>query len=73
MELYAEITSKMMALMDEGRIELSLPTGVKFNRKNGSRVCYLNYDGELNAEEYKELLKEVGDQLDDLGINWQES
>jgi len=72
-EIYAELSKKMLPPMDEGQINIDLPYGVAMNRRLGSRSCYFVCDENLSDKDQKELIKDVGDKLDEIGINWQES
>jgi len=71
--IYAELSKKTLSLMDERKISIDLPDGVVMNRRLGSRSCYFICDENLLDKDQKELIKDVGGQLDDLGVNWQES
>jgi hypothetical protein len=63
MEIYAEISSKMLKEIEDGN-DLVLPSGVTISRKKGSRVCNFECD-EISKQDMVEF-------LDDNQISWQE-
>ena len=72
-EIYAELSKSMLPLVDDGVVELPSAPGVSISRRRGSRVCYFICDSNISNEHQEELIEEIGDQLDELGINWQEN
>jgi len=66
MEIYAEITKKILNAVEKDGYKLTLPSGVSLRRKKGSRACYI----ECVDDEVKE---ELIDFLEQSGINWQEN
>ena len=65
MEIYAEISKKVLGLIESGG-KFSLPDGVVLRRKGGSRSCYF----ECQDKESKKTLIEL---LEAGGICWQEN
>jgi len=51
MEIYAEITKKILGLVEGGNFKLDLPSGVDLKRKSGSRACYFECQDESSKEE----------------------
>jgi hypothetical protein len=70
-EIYAELSSKMLPLVENGTIDIIVPNGMSYSRKKGSRSCYFYCDEALPEEEQEALVKELTGSLDDLGINFQ--
>ena len=66
MEIYAEITKKILGLVEGGNFKLDLPSGVDLKRKSGSRACYFECQDESSKEELIDL-------LENRGISWQEN
>ena len=64
MELYAELTNKLLKKLEEENFVFSLPEGVTLTRKQGSRCCFFECE-ETEEENLKDL-------LDRQGIPWQE-
>lgn len=63
MEIYAEISNKLLREIEEMGKNLDLPSGVTMQRKPGSRACYLECD-EFSKDELVEFLESNG-------ISWQ--
>jgi len=72
-EIYVELSHRMLPLVDAGVIELPSVSGASISRKRGSRVCYYFCDDILSDKDQKEIIEEIGGELDGLGINWQEN
>lgn len=70
--IYAELTNRVQSLVDEGIIDIPVPSGITYNRKNGSRSCHFFCDDDLPEEDQSALIDELTESLDGLGINWQE-
>ena len=66
MEIYAEISNKILKQMEDGSLILNLPSGISLERKLGSRACYFEYQDDMSKEELISF-------LDYNGINWQEN
>lgn len=64
MELYAEISRKMVVFLDTD-YDLNFPEGVTYKRKIGSRSVVIDIEDET-------LLTEIQDLLDEAGISFQE-
>ena len=64
MEIYAEISYKMLEDIEELGRELRLPSGVSMYRRKGSRACHLEFD--------KSEKSNVIDFLEDRRISWQD-
>ena len=64
MEIYAEISHRLLNKIENKNYFLDFPKEVKVNRKLGSRSLYLEFDDSI--EEY------VLDILERNGITWQE-
>lgn len=62
MEIYAEISRKMLGKIESGS-GLNLPSNIYINRKQGSRACYFECD-----ESHKNDLISF---LDNNGMSWQ--
>ena len=63
MEIYAEITKKMLEEINDGK-KMIVPLGISLRRKEGSRACYFEC-GEGNEQ----ILMDF---LDANGLAWQE-
>jgi hypothetical protein len=64
MEIYAEISYKILEDIEEFGRELLLPSGVSMYRRKGSRACHLTFD--------KPDRQNVIDFLEDRRISWQD-
>jgi len=71
-EIYAELSKSTLRLIEEGKVTIPILSGVHCFRKKGSRTCYISIDEDLSEEDQKSLLVEMTDNLDSLGINWQD-
>ena len=71
-EIYAELSKSTLRQIEEGKATIPVLPGTHCFRKKGSRVCYFSIDEDLPEEEQKLLLAGITDNLDDLGINWQD-
>ena len=63
MEIYAEISRKILQDIESNGNTLSLPYGISMSRKNGSRACTF----ECSSGNKEDLI----DFLDNKGISWQ--
>ena len=66
MDIYAEITKKQLAAIEDGRLEIAVPPGVIFSRRPNSRACFFECDGQYSFDAVVEF-------LDAVGISWQEN
>ena len=63
-EIYAELTNKLLRKIEHEGYVFALPDGVELVRKKGSRCCLFTVD-----KFDKEFLQEL---LDQMGMTWQE-
>jgi len=66
MDIYAEITKKMVQLLDGDYYEFDLPEGIMVERRMGSIGCHFTCENKESHDELVEL-------LDGDGIPWQEN
>ncbi len=63
MEIYAELSRKIMNQIENEGYNMPLPSGVTLKRKKGSRACFFECD-DSNKED-------LIDFLDSMQISWQ--
>ena len=63
MEVYAEISRKILEDIEVRKINLSCPYGVKMQRKSGSRACFFECE--------ESAVENLTDYLESKGISWQ--
>jgi len=66
MEIYAELTRKQLIKIESGEMKFVLPSELSMIRRNGSRACFFETEDDYQLEQFK-------NNLDNLGINWQDN